>query len=210
MQTGEQVLPLRGMNLAAVITVPHNATGVVVFAHGSGSGLHSPRNQYVASVLNDAGLATVLADLLTPDEERRDQRTAEVRFDVGLLAERVSRVVDWVDMHGVGLFGASTGAAAALRAAAERPEIINAVVSRGGRPDLAADALERVQAPTLLVVGGRDETVLELNREAYERLPCEKRLDVVPGATHLFEERGALEQVATLAADWFASWLLSR
>jgi putative phosphoribosyl transferase len=209
-QTGEQVLPLRGMNLAAVITVPHNATGVVVFAHGSGSGLHSPRNQYVASVLNDAGLATVLADLLTPDEERRDQRTAEVRFDVGLLAERVCRVVDWVDMYGVGLFGASTGAAAALRAAAERPEIINAVVSRGGRPDLAADALERVQAPTLLVVGGRDETVLELNREAYERLPCEKRLDVVPGATHLFEERGALEQVATLAADWFASWLLSR
>ena len=210
MQTGEQVLRLRGIDLAAVITVPHNATGVVVFAHGSGSGRHSPRNQYVAGVLNDAGLATVLADLLTPDEERRDQRTAELRFDVGLLAERVSRIVDWVDMHAVGLFGASTGAAAALRAAAERPDVVGAVVSRGGRPDLAGDALERVQAPTLLVVGGRDETVLQLNRDAYDRLTCEKRLDVVPGATHLFEERGALEHVATLAGNWLAPRLLSR
>jgi pimeloyl-ACP methyl ester carboxylesterase len=168
----------------------------------------------VAGVLNEARFATVLADLLTPEEERIDLHTAQLRFDIALLAGRVIGLVDWAHTTAplaslpVGVFGASTGAAAALVAAAERPDVVRAVVSRGGRPDLAGDALERVQAPTLLIVGGRDDIVLELNRQAYDRLRAEKRLEVVPGATHLFEEPGTLEQVAQMAAAWFGDHLV--
>jgi pimeloyl-ACP methyl ester carboxylesterase len=167
----------------------------------------------VAAVLNDAGFGTALADLLTEEEERVDLHTGQLRFDIDLLATRVTAVVDWLGTRDdtaplpAGLFGASTGAAAALVAAAARPEVVRAVVSRGGRPDLAGNALPRVTAPTLLIVGGRDEVVLELNREAYERLRSEKRLEVVPGATHLFEEPGTLERVAELATQWFSSHL---
>ena len=210
---GETAIAAGDVTLRANVTHPAGARGVVAFAHGSGSGRHSPRNRYVAEVLNGAGLATVLADLLTEDEERVDLRTRELRFDIGLLARRVTSVVDWLrtnphtaDLR-VGLFGASTGAAAALIAAAERPSVVKAVVSRGGRPDLADDALPRVKAPTLLIVGGHDEVVLRLNRQAFDVLDCEKHVEVVPGATHLFEERGALERVAELAGDWFRQHL---
>ena len=210
---GETAIGAGDVTLRANVTHPAGARGVVAFAHGSGSGRHSPRNRYVAEVLNGAGLATVLADLLTEDEERVDLRTRELRFDIGLLARRVTSVVDWLrtnphtaDLR-VGLFGASTGAAAALVAAAGRPEEVAAVVSRGGRPDLAGPALPHVQAPTLLIVGGQDEVVLGLNREALDVLNGEKRLDVVPGATHLFEEPGTLERVAELATNWFAEQL---
>jgi dienelactone hydrolase len=207
------VIPAGDVKLEATVTVPPDGRGVVVFAHGSGSSRHSPRNQYVAAVLDQAGFATVLADLLTADEERIDLHTGQLRFDIGLLARRVAGIVDWLDEQSelaslpVGLFGASTGAAAALVAAAERPDDVGAVVSRGGRPDLAGDALERVRAPTLLIVGGRDDVVIELNRQAYERLRTEKRLEIVPGATHLFEEPGTLERVAELATAWFAEHL---
>src|SRR5438067_5790823 len=205
-------LAVAGAALSGDFSVPQNASGLVVFAHGSGSSRHSSRNRSVAQALQHAGLATLLLDLLTEREERTDVLTGEFRFDINLLADRVAAAVDWAAAEGatsslpVGLFGASTGAAAALIAAADRPAV-RAVVSRGGRPDLAAGALERVEAPTLLIVGGRDDTVLRLNQEASERLHCEKRLDVVPGATHLFEEPGTLEQVAELAADWFAARL---
>jgi dienelactone hydrolase len=207
------VIPVGDVKLEATVTVPPDGRGVVVFAHGSGSGRHSPRNRYVAAVLDHAGFATVLADLLTADEERIDLHTGQLRFDIGLLARRVAGIVDWLDEQSelaslpVGLFGASTGAAAALVAAAERPDDVGAVVSRGGRPDLAGDALGRVRAPTLLIVGGRDDVVIELNRQAYERLRTEKRLEIVPGATHLFEEPGTLERVAELATAWFAEHL---
>ena len=193
--------------------MPEEATGIVAFAHGSGSSRHSPRNTYVAGVLSQGGFATVLADLLTEAEEQVDLRTRQLRFDIGLLAERVTAVVDWLQQADrtaqlpVGLFGASTGAAAALVAAAQRPESVRAVVSRGGRPDLAGDALPRVRAPTLLIVGGLDNVVLELNQEALDRLPAHKKLDIVPGATHLFEEPGALERVAELASAWFVEHL---
>jgi putative phosphoribosyl transferase len=210
---GEVAIPAGSVALEATFTRPDDARGVVAFAHGSGSGRHSPRNRYVAQVLNGAGLATVLADLLTRDEEQVDLRTRQLRFDIGLLADRVTAVVDWLrampdttDLP-VGLFGASTGAAAALVSAAERPNDVGAVVSRGGRPDLAGDALPQVGAPTLLIVGGYDEVVLGLNREAFEVLHCEKRLEVVPGATHLFEEPGTLERAAELAATWFGEHL---
>lgn len=186
------------------LNVPAGAGGVVVFAHGSGSGRHSPRNRYVADVLVRAGLGTVLVDLLTSDEERVDLETRELRFDIPLLAGRLVGIVDWLGDQPIGLFGASTGAAAALIAATERPSTVRAVVSRGGRPDLARDALPRVAAPTLLIVGGRDDVVLRLNREAQRQLTAATTsLEIVPGATHLFEERGALEQVAALAVDWF-------
>jgi putative phosphoribosyl transferase len=184
-----------------------------VFAHGSGSGRFSPRNRAVAGVLVDAGLATLLMDLLTAEEEAEDMRTARLRFDIGLLAERVISAIDWLGSDGtladlpVGCFGASTGAAAALIAAAERPQRVAAVVSRGGRPDLAGNALPRVKAPTLLIVGGRDIEVIELNRQAQALLEVESRLEIVPGATHLFEEPGALEQVAALAREWFLRYL---
>jgi dienelactone hydrolase len=206
-------IPVRDVNLEADIVVPELARGLVAFAHGSGSSRHSPRNRYVASELQDAGLATVLVDLLTPDEERRDALTGESRFDIAMLAARVLGVTDWLVEHepttglGVGLFGASTGAAAALVAAAARPISVQAVVSRGGRPDLAGDALGEVFQPTLLIVGERDHVVIELNRRALAALPGEKHLEIVPGATHLFEEPGALEHVARLARDWFVRYL---
>lgn len=197
------------VELAAFLGVPAGAEAVVAFAHGSGSSRYSERNQYVASVLRDAGIGTLLLDLLTTDEERIDVRTSELRFDIPLLARRLVGAVDWLlanaggSPRAIGLFGASTGAAAALIAAAERPQAVAAVVSRGGRPDLAADALPRVRAPTLLIVGGLDSPVIDLNREASAHLVAEKRLEIVPGATHLFEEPGTLERVAALARDWF-------
>jgi dienelactone hydrolase len=205
-QEGDIGIPAGDVEMQATVTVPAESRGTVVFAHGSGSGRHSPRNQFVAKALNDAGFATVLADLLTPDEERVDARTAEHRFDIPLLADRVVELVDWVSAD-VGLFGASTGAAAALMAAAERPSTVRAVISRGGRPDLAGDSLSQVEAPTLLLVGGRDQAVLDLNRKAQQRLRAVNRLEVVPGATHLFEEPGALERVAELAAAWLTAHL---
>jgi putative phosphoribosyl transferase len=195
---------------------PANALGVVLFAHGSGSGRHSPRNRYVAERLRDAGLATLLVDLLTEDEEAVDIHTAHLRFDIGLLAGRLAGAIDWLARDprtanlAVGLFGASTGAAAALVAAVERPDRVGAVVSRGGRPDLAGDALPAVRAPTLLIVGGDDDVVITLNRQAYARLGAPvKELVIVPGAGHLFEEPGKLDEVARLAAGWFARYLAS-
>jgi putative phosphoribosyl transferase len=206
-------IPAAGVTLEADMVVPGSALGVVLFAHGSGSSRHSPRNRYVAGELRAAGLATVLADLLTPEEERIDARTGSLRFDIGLLAGRVAALIDWLATReltaplGVGLFGASTGAAAALVAAAERPDPVAAVVSRGGRPDLAGGRLRLVRQPTLLIVGERDPTVLDLNRRAMAELGGETRLEVVPGASHLFEESGALERVARLTGDWFAGRL---
>ena len=199
--------------LGGTLAVPAAARGVVLFAHGSGSSRHSPRNRRVARVLNDAALATLLVDLLTEGEEEVDLRTREHRFDIGLLAERLVGATDWLTQEGataelpLGCFGASTGAAAALVAAAERPDVVRAVVSRGGRPDLAGEALGRVRAPTLLVVGERDPLVLDLNREAMERMHAPVRLEIVPRATHLFEEPGALDVVARLAHDWFLEHL---
>lgn len=188
---------------------PPDAKGLVLFAHGSGSSRHSPRNQYVARVLQQRGFATLLIDLLTAEEEAMDERTAHLRFDIKMLAGRLVAIVDWLRHRPssaslpIGLFGASTGGGAALVAAAERPREIVAVVSRGGRPDLAGAALPRVVAPTLLIVGGRDVAVIEMNREAMARMGGDVVLEIVPGATHLFEERGALESVAALAAGWF-------
>jgi putative phosphoribosyl transferase len=187
----------------------------VVFAHGSGSSRHSPRNQFVAEELQRGGLATLLIDLLTPQEEEVDQRSGQHRFDIELLAERLGGITAWLGGQPrtsklpIGLFGASTGGGAALVAAARGREAVAAVVSRGGRPDLAGDALPLVRAPTLLIVGGADPAVLGLNREAYEQLTCEKQLEVVPGASHLFEEPGALERVADLARVWFIEHLPS-
>jgi putative phosphoribosyl transferase len=201
--------------LAGDLTIPEGARAIVIFAHGSGSSRLSPRNRYVAEELQKAGIATLLMDLLTPAEEQIDQQAeGRLRFDIDLLAGRLDAVSDWVSANRstrgfvTGYFGASTGAAAALMAAARRERKVKAVVSRGGRPDLADQALAGVKAPTLLVVGGRDPVVLGLNRLALDGLLCEKRLDVVPGATHLFEEPGALEQVAALAVDWFRAHLL--
>ena len=198
--------------------VPAGAVGIVLFAHGSGSSRHSPRNQAVARMLRESGTGTLLLDLLTRDEEAEDARTGELRFDIGLLARRLVAATQWVASQpegeqmglGLGYFGSSTGGAAALVAAAELGSVIDAVVSRGGRPDLAGDALTRVQAPTLLIVGERDEVVLQLNEEACVQLRCKKELAVVPQATHLFEEPGALEEVARLAAAWFRRHLKSR
>ena len=197
------------VSLEGNLTLPEAARGIVLFAHGSGSSRLSPRNRYVARILNEAKLATLLVDLLTPEEEAIDVRTAHLRFDIGLLAERLVGATDWLVQHPdtdqlrIGYFGASTGAAAALMAAVVRPDVVGAVVSRGGRPDLAGRALAQVRAPTLLIVGGHDVEVLELNRAALAQLRAEKELVIVPGATHLFEEPGALDQVAHLARDWF-------
>ena len=202
-----------GVALEGNLTIPAGARGLVIFAHGSGSSRFSPRNGYVASVLQAAGLGTLLMDLLTADEERVDEVTRELRFDIDFLAERVACAVDWAARApatrglAIGCFGSSTGAAAALVAAAARPDHVAAVVSRGGRPDLAGDALARVRAPTLLLVGGEDRVVIGLNREALHALDCEKKLTIIPGATHLFEEPGTLARVAALAADWFARHL---
>jgi putative phosphoribosyl transferase len=201
-----------GIALTGDLTLPEPARGLVLFAHGSGSGRHSPRNQAVAEALATSGLGTLLLDLLTEAEERIDRVTAELRFDIDLLARRVSGVADWAASDArvatlpLGLFGASTGAAAALVAAASRPRMVRAVVSRGGRPDLAGDSLDRVVAPTLLIVGAHDEPVIQLNRIARERLQ-KSDLVIVPGATHLFEEPGALEQVSDLARAWFLNHL---
>jgi putative phosphoribosyl transferase len=211
--SGEVSIPAGGIFLDGDLDVPAAARGVVVFAHGSGSSRHSPRNQFVAQRLREAGLGTLLMDLLTLREEEEDARTARLRFDMGLLAGRLIAATDWLGQDRrlqqlpVGYFGASSGAGAALVAAAERPQTVKAVVSRGGRPDLAGEALRRVQAPTLLIVGGLDTPVIDVNRQAFEELQCEKRLEIVPGASHLFEEPGALEAVARLAAAWFARHL---
>jgi putative phosphoribosyl transferase len=211
MATSTLRIPAAGVALEADITVPAAARGLVLFAHGSGSSRHSPRNRYVAEQLQAGGLATVLVDLLTSEEEQVDARTAELRFDITLLSVRLAGIVDWLGGQertadlGVGLFGASTGAAAALVAAAARPGRVRAVVSRGGRPDLADEFLRLVYQPTLLLVGERDREVIELNRMAARLIPGETRIEIVPRAGHLFEEPGALEEVARQARDWFVS-----
>lgn len=207
-------IPADGCALDADLAGPNSAGGVVAFAHGSGSSRHSPRNREVAAVLQEAGLVTLLADLLTPEEERADLRTGHLRFDIGLLADRLVAIAEWLSVEPttvgrpLGFFGASTGGAAALVAAARCAEGVSAVVSRGGRPDLAGADLGAVRAPTLLIVGGRDDVVLGLNQQALGELRGEKRLEVVPGATHLFEEPGALQTVAGLARAWFLDHLI--
>lgn len=206
-------IPIENMNLQGDLRVPLNPLGVVIFVHGSGSSRFSPRNRFVAEELNKHGFATLLLDLLTEEEHRIDTETMEFRFDIPLLASRSSLATRWV--HGqpglgrlpIGLFGASTGAAAALITAAEMKQQIAAVVSRGGRPDLAAEFLPQVEAPTLLIVGGEDDTVLALNRNARAQMHCAAKLHVVPGATHLFEEQGTLQQVVAVAAQWFGRYM---
>ena len=209
-------IPAGEVTLTGDLAIPGNATGLVLFSHGSGSSRQSPRNQAVAEILRDAGMATLLFDLLTPQEEAADAYGGHLRFDIGLLSRRLASVTEEIadDPHSrnlaLGYFGASTGGAAALRAAAALGSVIGAVVSRGGRPDLADEALAYVKAPTLLIVGERDEDVLRLNERAYAQLQCEKSFAVVPHATHLFQEPGALEEVARLAADWFKKHLKPR
>jgi putative phosphoribosyl transferase len=209
-------VPAGAVTLEGNLAVPEGARGVVLFAHGSGSSRHSPRNRHVAGVLYEAGLATLLMDLLTADEEAIDLQTRRLRFDIGLLAERLAGATDWLAQNPatrdltIGYFGASTGAAGALVAAAQRPDAVGAIVSRGGRPDLAGAALARVQAPTLLIVGGNDVAVIGMNEEALAQLRVEKELQIVPGATHLFEEPGALDEVARLARAWFERYLVGR
>ena len=203
----------RGEAIEGNLTIPADARGIVLFAHGSGSSRHSPRNRFVAKTLNGDGLATLLMDLLTVTEEEYDVVTRRHRFDIGLLAARLLGAIEWIQHQPetrnlrIGLFGASTGAAAALVAAGRSPDAVGAVVSRGGRPDLAGEWLSQMTAPTLLIIGGADEPVIALNEHAFERLRCEKRLEIVPGATHLFSEPGALEQVAARAGQWFARHL---
>jgi putative phosphoribosyl transferase len=209
----QMLLPIGAGALVGDLHLPEGATGMVLFAHGSGSSRTSPRNRQVARALNGAGLATLLFDLLTPAEDHEDQRTRAYRFDIELLAQRLGMVTEAVARglsgrsYRLGYFGASTGAAAALIAAARYPTLVHAVVSRGGRPDLAGRALPDVQAPTLLIVGGHDPDVLTLNYEAFRVLRAEKAMEVVPGATHLFEEPGTLEEVARLATGWFLRFL---
>jgi len=215
-------IPTGGAVLEGELKIPRGASGLALFAHGSGSSRHSPRNQFVASVIREAGIGTLLFDLLTLEEESVDRTTGHLRFDIRLLANRLIDATRWVqkekfETNGyigasnlrVGYFGSSTGAAAALVAAAELGSAVGAVVSRGGRPDLAGATLPRVKAPTLLIVGGADGPVIDLNQEAFGRLQCEKEIEIIPGATHLFEEPGALEQVAQLAAKWFVARLKS-
>lgn len=206
-------IPIKQVELHGELQIPEKSKGIVLFAHGSGSSRLSPRNQYVAKVLREHGIATLLFDLLTEVEEERDDVTAELRFDIPLLAKRLEEVTDWVKKnastkdHSIGFFGASTGAAAALIAAANKKNLIKAVVSRGGRPDLAKGSLKEVKAPTLFIVGDNDYEVIDLNEKAYKELLCEKQLSIIPGATHLFEEKGALEKVAKVAAEWFKKYL---
>ena len=208
-------VPAGSVTLEGNLTLPEKSIAIVLFAHGSGSSRHSPRNRYVARVLNETKLATLLIDLLTLHEEVIDARTAQSRFDIELLAERLVGATDWLTQFPdtkhlrIGYFGASTGAAAALVAAAVRPDVVGAIVSRGGRPDLAGTALTLVRAPTLLIVGGNDGQVIELNRGALAQLRCEKQLVIVPGATHLFEEPGALDEVSRLARNWFQRHLVA-
>jgi len=218
MKTSERevVIPVAGVPLAGTLRIPEGADGIVLFSHGSGSSRFSPRNRHVAAVLEHAGLATMLIDLLSEREEREDSRTGALRFDIPMLADRLLAAAVWLHANQgtttlpLGLFGASTGAGAALLAAAGRPELVQAVVSRGGRPDLAGRELRRVGAPTLLIVGERDAVVLDLNRRAAEDLAAKCRLEIVAGATHLFEEPGALAEVAVLARDWFTLHLAGR
>ena len=207
-------VPADGVILEGDLAIPDNASGVVLFAHGSGSGRHSPRNRFVAQQLRSAGLATLLLDLLTTAEEEAERKTRHLRFDIDLLAGHLQNAADWLRCDPrtkslpIGAFGASTGAGAALQAAAQQPGVFAAVVSRGGRPDLAGELLSQVFAPTLLIVGGLDDVVLVLNRAALDRLGAsDKKLIVVPGATHLFEEPGTLEEVARLATAWFRRFL---
>jgi putative phosphoribosyl transferase len=214
LRTHEAVrIPVGDVMLDGDLCVPVSATGIVLFAHGSGSSRFSPRNRYVAAELDRLGFGTLLMDLLTGEEERFDAHTGQLRFDIGLLAERLVAASDWLAQQletsnlNLGYFGASTGGGAALVAAARRPDVVAAVVSRGGRPDLAGDALELVRAPTLLIVGGHDTAVIEMNREAAARLHVHHQVEIVPGATHLFEEPGTLERVAHLAGQWFGTYL---
>lgn len=207
------LIPAGEVVLYGDLFIPDAVKGIVVFAHGSGSSRHSPRNRYVAGVLHEKNIGTLLIDLLAGDEEKEDSRTAELRFNIPLLADRLNYVCHWVASHHnlkalkIGLFGASTGGGAALVMAAQHPKLITAVVSRGGRPDLAGDDLYRVKAPTLLIVGGHDPEVLALNKKALEKLNEDSKLDIIPRATHLFEEPGALEEVAALASQWFDKFL---
>ena len=209
MAENEIAFSIGGARLSGELILPPQASGLVLFAHGSGSSRHSPRNQFVASLLREVGLGTLLFDLLTPEEEQAEAMTCHLRFDIPLLAERLVAATRWVLDRGttrditVGFFGSSTGAAAALSAAATLGETVSAVVSRGGRPDLAGAALRRVQAATLMIVGGNDLSVLHLNEQAYEELRCQKALRIIPGASHLFEELGTLEIVARMATEWF-------
>lgn len=209
MATREVAVETDGVELPGTLALPEGAPGLVVFSHGSGSSRFSPRNRYVAGVLNEGRLGTLLFDLLTPEEHAADQYTRELRFDIGRLTRRLSGTVDWLGRReatrdlDLGLFGSSTGAASALNTAAERPDAVGAVVSRGGRPDLAIPSLPGVRAPTLLIVGEFDEAVIGMNREAADHLRVECDIAIVPGATHLFEEPGTLERVAVLARDWF-------
>jgi pimeloyl-ACP methyl ester carboxylesterase len=209
MRPGDVTVHAGEVVLEGALSIPERAGGVVLFAHGSGSSRFSPRNRFVADFLNDGGLGTLLFDLLTAEESEIDERSGALRFDIDLLSRRLVGAVDWTGAHPptrdlqVGLFGASTGAAAALNAAADRPQRVAAVVSRGGRPDLAMAALPGVRAPTLLIVGGLDGPVIGMNQRAAAQLACEHRLEIVPGATHLFEEPGKLEEVARLARNWF-------
>lgn len=216
--SGEEIaIPINNISLMGTLSIPEGSQAIVIFAHGSGSSRFSPRNRYVAGVLQEAGLATLLFDLLTEEEERIDLMTAEFRFDIDLLADRLISITDWIIQNGatrnliLGYFGASTGAAGALIAAANRPEDVYAVVSRGGRPDLAKDALPEVKTPTLFIVGGNDEPVIELNKQAMMHMPAgtEKEIRIIQGASHLFEEPGKLEEVADLARDWFLDHLKS-
>lgn len=206
-------IPADTATLQGDLVVPDEATGIVLFAHGSGSSRHSTRNQHVAEILQEAGLATLLLDLLTPEEEAADLYTRQYRFDIPLLARRLVGATDWIAQDPrtaalrLGYFGASTGAAAALIAAMERPDTVKTVVSRGGRPDLAGEALRHVLVPTLLLVGGHDTPVIALNQQAYELLPDGKEMMIIPRATHLFEEPGALDEVARLAREWFETYL---
>jgi putative phosphoribosyl transferase len=219
-KNGERLVQISAgqKTLEGNLIIPKSSRGIVLFAHGSGSGRHSPRNKYVAEVLQDAGIATLLIDLLTEEEEEIDLQTRHLRFDIDLLTQRLIEATDWLKQEqniqtkdlSVGFFGASTGAAAALVAAAQRQKIVKAIVSRGGRPDLAgSESLSRVQAPTLLIIGGNDEPVIEMNKDAFKQLTNlednekKKKIVIVPGATHLFEEPGKLEEVADLAKDWF-------
>lgn len=219
-KNGERLVQISAgqTTLEGNLIIPKSSRGIVLFAHGSGSGRHSPRNKYVAEVLQDAGIATLLIDLLTEEEEEIDLQTRHLRFDIDLLSQRLIKATDWLKQEqniqtkdlSVGFFGASTGAAAALVAAAQRQKIVKAIVSRGGRPDLAgSESLSRVQAPTLLIIGGNDEPVIEMNKDAFKQLTNlednekKKKIVIVPGATHLFEEPGKLEEVADLAKDWF-------
>jgi putative phosphoribosyl transferase len=208
-QQTEVTIPAGKVYLEGTLNLPDDLVGIVAFAHGSGSSRFSPRNLFVAEVLNDAHQGTLLFDLLTASEQQIDESTGHLRFDIGLLSARLIGAIDWLDQIKpkrdlpIGLFGASTGAAAALVAAAKRPEAISAIVSRGGRPDLAGKALVAVKTPTLLIVGGLDTVVIELNRKSSDMLQVTHRLAIVPGATHLFQEPGALEEVARLARDWF-------